>query len=108
MKIISLSNLTVDFGKTLKPHEFISMLRREVLDSYLRSRAESNGAVSIKALVTSLEVLSSPHAPYLVHYTINNSTQKPLAVDCIVGAYGANSKVAKSIHAGNYACAIAF
>ncbi|KAK3036169.1 hypothetical protein RJ639_029906 [Escallonia herrerae] len=108
MKIISPSNLTVDFGKTLKPHEFISMLRREVLDSYLRSRAESNGAVSIKALVTSLEVPSSPHAPYLVHYTVDNSTQKPLAVDCVVGADGANSKVAKSIHAGNYACAIAF
>ncbi|KAK3015522.1 hypothetical protein RJ639_005770 [Escallonia herrerae] len=108
MKIISPSNLTVDFGKTLKPHEFISMLRREVLDSYLRSRAESNGAVSIKALVTRLEVPSSPHAPYLVHYTVDNSAQKPLAVDCVVGADGANSKVAKSIHAGNYACAIAF
>ncbi|KAK3037769.1 hypothetical protein RJ639_030688 [Escallonia herrerae] len=105
MKITYPSNLTVDFGKTLKPHEFISMLRREVLDSYLRSRAESNGVVSTKALVTSLEVPSSPHAPYLVDYTVNNSTQKPLQS---IASSAQMALLAKSIHAGNYACAIAF
>lgn len=107
MKIISPSNLTVDFGKTLKPHEFISMLRREVLDSYLRSRAETKGATVLKALVTNLEVPTSAGAPYVVNYTTNNSRQS-LAVDVVIGADGANSRVAKSIHAGNYACAIAF
>ncbi|KAL9370470.1 hypothetical protein Peur_035610 [Populus x canadensis] len=56
MKIISPSNLTVDFGsKTLKSHEFIPMLRREVLDSFLRSRAQSNGAQFITGLVTDIE-----------------------------------------------------
>ncbi|KAL7174578.1 hypothetical protein ACSBR2_033761 [Camellia fascicularis] len=107
MKIISPSNLTVDFGKTLKPHEFISMLRREVLDSYLRSRAESSGATLLKALVTNLELPSSAGAPYVVHHTIGGS-RRSLAVDVVVGADGANSRVAKSIKAGNYACAIAF
>ncbi|KAK9279841.1 hypothetical protein L1049_013523 [Liquidambar formosana] len=107
MKIVSPSNLTVDFGKTLKPHEFIAMLRREVLDSFLRSRAEASGASLISALVTHLEIPSSPTSPYVVHYTMNNS-RRALAVDVVIGADGANSRVAKSINAGNYACAIAF
>lgn len=107
MKIISPSNLTVDFGKTLKPNEFISMLRREVLDSYLRSRAESSGTTLVTALVTSLEVPTSADAPYVVHYTTGGA-RRSLAVDVVVGADGANSRVAKAIHAGDYACAIAF
>ncbi|XP_057953731.1 geranylgeranyl diphosphate reductase, chloroplastic-like [Malania oleifera] len=107
MRIISPSNLIVDFGKTLKPHEFIAMLRREVLDSYLRDRAQFNGANLVSALVTRLEVPRSPSAPYVVHYTINNS-RRSLAVDVVIGADGANSKVAKAIGAGEYTCAIAF
>lgn len=108
MRIISPSNLAVDFGKTLRPDEFIAMLRREVLDSFLRSRAESRGANLISGLVTDLELpTSSLTAPYVVHYTANNARHS-LAVDVVVGADGANSRVAKSIKAGNYACAIAF
>ncbi|KAJ8766779.1 hypothetical protein K2173_008333 [Erythroxylum novogranatense] len=108
MKIISPSNVTVDFGsKTLKPQESIPMLRREVLDSFLRSRAQSNGAHLITGLVTNLELPSSPTKPYIVHHTINNS-KKTLAVDAVIGADGANSRVAKCIKAGDYNCAIAF
>ncbi|KAL2234139.1 UNVERIFIED_CONTAM: Geranylgeranyl diphosphate reductase, chloroplastic [Sesamum indicum] len=107
MKIISPSNLTVDFGKTLKPHEFISMLRREVLDNFLRLRAKERGATLIKALVTNIELPISEKSPYIIHY-ISNNTHSSLAVDVIVGADGANSKVAKSIKAGHYTCAIAF
>lgn len=107
MRIFSPSNLCVDFGKTLRPDEFIAMLRREVLDSFLRSRAESRGANLVSALVTDLEVPTSPAAPYVVHYTANNS-RRSLAVDVVIGADGANSRVAKSIHAGSYSCAIAF
>ncbi|KAK6140398.1 hypothetical protein DH2020_025855 [Rehmannia glutinosa] len=107
MKIISPSNLTVDFGKTLKSHEFISMLRREVLDNFLRLRAKEKGATLIKALVTNIELPLSEKSPYIIHY-ISNNTHGSLTVDVIVGADGANSKVAKSIKAGNYACAIAF
>lgn len=108
MRIISPSNHTVDFGsKTLKPHESIPMLRREVLDSFLRSRAISSGAQLIHALVTDIVVPDSSHSPYLVHYIAKNS-RKILAVDLIIGADGANSRVARSIKAGNYKCAIAF
>ncbi|KAI3445093.1 hypothetical protein Pfo_001758 [Paulownia fortunei] len=107
MKIISPSNLTVDFGKTLKPHEFISMLRREVLDNFLRLRAKDRGAILIKALVTNIELPISEKSPYIIHY-ISKNAHNSLAVDVIVGADGANSKVAKSIKAGNYTCAIAF
>ncbi|XP_071731790.1 uncharacterized protein [Rutidosis leptorrhynchoides] len=107
MKIISPSNLTVDFGKTLKSHEYISMVRREVLDSYLRSRAESKGVTLVKSLVTKLDVPTSPNQPYIIQYTVGNKI-KYLPVDVIVGADGANSRVAKAIDAGDYACAIAF
>nr|GEX55160.1 geranylgeranyl diphosphate reductase, chloroplastic-like [Tanacetum cinerariifolium] len=107
MKIISPSNLTVDFGKTLKPNEFISMVRREVLDSYLRTRSESKGANIVKALVTKIDVPDLYNQPYDIHYTVGNKMKK-LSVDVVVGADGANSRVAKAIHAGDYACAIAF
>ncbi|GJT57989.1 geranylgeranyl diphosphate reductase, chloroplastic-like protein [Tanacetum coccineum] len=107
MKIISPSNLTVDFGKTLKPNEFISMVRREVLDSYLRTRAESKGANIVKALVTKIDVPDLYNQSYDIHYSVGNKMKK-LSVDVVVGADGANSRVAKAIHAGDYACAIAF
>lgn len=109
MKIVSPSNLVVDFGKTLLPHEFIAMLRREVLDSFLRSRAESAGAALISGLVTKLEVPTSNNAPYVVHYVAGGEPRlERLAVDVVVGADGANSRVAKSIGAGDFASAIAF
>lgn len=83
------------------------MLRREVLDSFLRSRAQSCGADVVSGLVTDLKVPTSPGAPYVVHY-LSNDYQRELAVDVVVGADGANSRVAKSIGAGSYTCAIAF
>ncbi|KAK1433952.1 hypothetical protein QVD17_10870 [Tagetes erecta] len=107
MRIISPSNIITDFGKTLKSHEYVSMVRREVLDSFLRSRAESKGVTLVKSLVTSLDVPTSPNQPYIVNYTINNKL-KSLPVDVVVGADGANSRVAKAIHAGDYSCTIAF
>ena len=108
LRIFSPSNIAVDFGKTLKSHEFIAMLRREVLDSFLRSRAESAGATVVPALVTAVDLPPSPTAPYTVHYTVQNNSRRSLAVDVVIGADGANSRVAKSIGAGGYACAIAF
>ncbi|XP_059654485.1 geranylgeranyl diphosphate reductase, chloroplastic-like [Cornus florida] len=82
MKIISPSNLTVDFGKTLKPHEFISMLRREVLDSYLRSRAESNCASIIKALVVNTKEQQAKVAEYQVYGILSHTD----TLTCFYGA----------------------
>ncbi|WMV10657.1 hypothetical protein MTR67_004042 [Solanum verrucosum] len=107
MRIISPSSIVTDLSKTLKPHEFIAMLRREVLDSFLRQRAESSGTTLLKALVTNLMVLTSTREPYVIHYTMDNC-QHQLAVDDIIGADGANSRLAKSINAGNYTTAIAY
>ncbi|XP_051123138.1 uncharacterized protein LOC127246011 isoform X2 [Andrographis paniculata] len=107
MKIISPSNLAVDFGKTLRSGEFISMLRREVLDTFLRRRAEERGATLVKALVTKIDLPATENSPYIIHYVAGNVSQR-LAVDVVVGADGANGKVAKAIDAGEYTCAIAF
>ncbi|TKY57069.1 Geranylgeranyl diphosphate reductase [Spatholobus suberectus] len=108
LRIFSPSNIAVDFGKTLKPHEFIAMLRREVLDSYLRSRAHAAGATAVAGLVTGLDIPAAPAAPYTVRYTADGSSRRSLAVDVVIGADGANSRVARAIGAGDYACAIAF
>ncbi|KAK4750748.1 hypothetical protein SAY87_004230 [Trapa incisa] len=114
MKMISPSNVTVDIGRTLKPHEYIGMVRREILDAYLRDRAADNGAKVINGLFLKMDMPKGQNAPYLLHYTEYTGTKggigekKTLEVDAVIGADGANSKVAKSINAGDYECALAF
>jgi len=114
MKMISPSNREVDVGKTLKPHEYIGMTRREVLDSYLRERAIQHGAQPIHGLVTDIVLPKTDRDPYVICYSDftekGNGVGKPntLQVDMIIGADGANSRVAKVIDAGDYNYAIAF
>jgi hypothetical protein len=59
MKLISPSNKEVDIGDTLLPDEWIGMVRREVLDTYLRDRAISLGATAINGLVTEVTIPST-------------------------------------------------
>ncbi|KAL3638025.1 hypothetical protein CASFOL_018473 [Castilleja foliolosa] len=114
MKMISPSNVAVDIGRTLKPHEYIGMVRREVLDAYLRDRASTAGATVINGLFLKMDLPSTKSAPYVLHYTDYNAKtggageKKTLEVDAIIGADGANSRVAKGIGAGDYEYAIAF
>lgn len=114
MKMISPSNVAVDIGQTLQPHEYIGMVRREVLDSYLRDRAADSGANVINGLFLKMELPISPRDPYKLYYTSYDSKtggagdKKILEVDAVIGADGANSRVAKSIGAGDYEYAIAF
>ncbi|OWM65294.1 geranylgeranyl diphosphate reductase, chloroplastic [Punica granatum] len=114
MKMISPSNVAVDIGRTLKPHEYIGMVRREILDAYLRDRAAENGAKVINGLFLKMDLPGDRNAPYLLHYTEYNGTKggvgekKTLEVDAVIGADGANSRVAKSIGSGDYEYAIAF
>lgn len=116
MKMISPSNVAVDIGQTLKPHEYIGMVRREVLDNYLRNRASENGANVINGLFLKMDSPSPGNAtaPYVLHYTEYDGkvggvgVKKSLEVDAVIGADGANSRVAKSIDAGDYEYAIAF
>ncbi|GAA0176314.1 oxidoreductase [Lithospermum erythrorhizon] len=114
MKMISPSNVAVDIGQTLQPHEYIGMVRREVLDDYLRNRAAESGASVINGLFLKMELPNSSRDPYKLYYTAyENKTggsgeKKVLEVDAVIGADGANSRVAKSINAGDYEYAIAF
>jgi len=114
MKMISPSNVAVDIGRTLKPHEYIGMVRREVLDAYLRERAKENGANVINGLFMKMDIPKDNNSPYVLHYSsydnkVGGAGEKcTLEVDAVIGADGANSRVAKSIDAGEYEYAIAF
>ncbi|KAI3517526.1 hypothetical protein L1887_16741 [Cichorium endivia] len=48
---------------TLKPHEYIGMVRREVLDAYLRDRAAAAGATIINGLFFKMEKPTDKYAP---------------------------------------------
>jgi geranylgeranyl diphosphate/geranylgeranyl-bacteriochlorophyllide a reductase len=113
MKMISPSNIEVDIGQTLKKDEYIGMCRREVLDGFLRERAEKLGTTVINGTMYQLDLPSNNSEPYTLHYAdhSNGSTEgvmKTLKVDLVIGADGANSRVAKAIDAGDYNYAIAF
>ena len=113
MKMISPSNIEVNIGQTLKDDEYIGMCRREVLDGFLRDRAAKLGANLINGTVYQLDIPSNDRDPYVLHYAdhSNGSAQgemKTLKVDLVVGADGANSRIAKAIDAGDYNYAIAF
>jgi geranylgeranyl diphosphate/geranylgeranyl-bacteriochlorophyllide a reductase len=113
MKMISPSNVEVNIGQTLKEDEYIGMCRREVLDGFLRDRAAKLGAKLINGTVHGIELATGSSDPYTIHYADHSDgslegTAKSLQVDLIVGADGANSRVAKAIDAGDYNYAIAF
>lgn len=114
MKMISPTNVEVDVGKTLKPNEYIGMTRREILDKFLRDRAVGLGATAINGLVMKLEIPEGKDGKYILHYTDHGDVQngisspKTLEADLVIGADGANSRVAREIDAGDYNFAIAF
>lgn len=109
MKMISPTNREVDIGQTLAPDEYIGMTRREVLDTYLRDRAVSLGAKPINGLVTEIETTKSETGKYTIKYAnFEDNSKETMEVDYIIGADGANSRVAKAMGAGEYNYAIAF
>lgn len=115
MKMVSPSNVVVDVGHTLKQDEYIGMTRREILDDFLRQRAASNGAQLLNGLTMRVDVPgeNDKHQQYTVKYNSyegegSAGIARELQVDAVIGADGANSKVAKAIDAGEYDYAIAF
>lgn len=113
MKMISPSNIEVNIGDTLKDDEYIGMCRREVMDGFMRDRAARLGAKLINGTVYALDLPKSSSEPYTLHYTEHREDglvgdNKSLQVDLVIGADGANSRVAKAIDAGDYNYAIAF
>ncbi|MEL7225345.1 MAG: FAD-dependent monooxygenase, partial [Cyanobacteria bacterium J06576_12] len=113
MKMISPSNIEVNIGSTLKDGEYIGMCRREILDGFLRDRAEKLGAKVINGTVHKLQLPENDRDPYVLHYADHakeglQGEAKTLKVDMVIGADGANSRVARAIDAGDYNYAIAF
>jgi len=113
MKMISPSNREVDVGKTLNEREYIGMCRREVMDDFLRKRAAKLGANVVNGLMMRMEQPSGAEGPITIHYNSYEGESKvgepkALEVDVVIGADGANSRVAKEIDAGEYDYAIAF
>lgn len=89
------------------------MCRREVLDNYLRKRAQENGAKVLNGLFMGMEQKDGEEGAYTLNfnnYEAGGKVGKPetLEVDLVVGADGANSRVAREIDAGEYDYAIAF
>jgi len=112
MKMISPSNVEVDIGLD-REDEYIGMCRREVLDGFLRDRAAKLGAQLINGTVHKVEIPTSEQAPYVIHYADHSDGSLEgkactLKADVVIGADGANSRVARAIKAGDYNYAIAF
>lgn len=112
MKMISPSNREVDIN-LVNENEYIGMCRREVLDGFMRERAAKLGANLINGTVHKLEIPTQTNEPYTLHYSDHSEgntvgVAKTLKVDLVIGADGANSRVAKAIDAGDYNYAIAF
>jgi geranylgeranyl reductase len=113
MKMISPSNVEVNIGQTLNDDEYIGMCRREVMDGFMRDRAVKLGAKLINGTVNNLEIPKSDSEPYILHYADLSDgnpegVMRSLEVDLVIGADGANSRIAKAIDAGDYNYAIAF
>jgi geranylgeranyl reductase len=114
MTMISPTNKEVQIGSTLADDEYIGMVRREVLDSYMRDRAGEKGATLINGLFMGMTLPQNSKESYTLTYNdlgdaVNGKgTKKTLEVDVVIGADGANSRVAKEIEAGDYEYAIAF
>jgi geranylgeranyl reductase len=112
MKMISPSNREVDIHLDNNA-EYIGMCRREVMDAFLRDRAASLGTHLVNGLVTKIDTGAKRQGPYTLTYSDYAAGEatgetKTLEVDLIVGADGANSRVAKAMDAGDYNVAIAF
>jgi len=112
MTMISPTNKEVQIGSTLADDEFIGMVRREVLDDFLRQRAKKNGATVINGLFMGMTMPQSKTEPYVLTYNNldegSKGEKRTLEVDVVIGGDGANSRVAKAIDAGDYEYAIAF
>ena len=111
MRMISPSNREVDINLDDET-EYIGMCRREVMDAFMRERAAELGANLINGLVTNIDTGSNRQGPYKLEYSDysladKSPESKSIEVDLIIGADGANSRVAKAMDAGDYNVAIA-
>lgn len=112
MEMISPSNKVAEI-RIRNQGEYIGMCRREILDGFMRDRAARLGAKLINGTVHGLDIPKSEKDPYTLHYKDHadgnqQGNFKSLDVDVVIGADGANSRIARAIDAGDYNYAIAF
>lgn len=55
-------------SRTLSETEYIGMCRREVMDDFLRKRAEGLGAQLVNGLLLRMEQPEGPQGPITIHY----------------------------------------
>ena len=84
-----------------------------MFDDFLRRRAQSNGAALINGLFMSMDLPTSSTGSYTIQYNDYEAGEKvgvakTLEVDAVIGADGANSRVAKAFDSVEYDYAIAF
>ena len=115
MTMISPNNKEVQIGQTLKEDEFIGMVRRGVMDKYMRARSAKHGATLINGLMLSTKQPEQPDGSYIITYNdfgnqegnARKGVKTTLEVYMVIGSDGANSRLAKEIGAGDYEYAIA-
>lgn len=94
-RVVSPSGRCVAFpveGTTPGPHDYVAMVRREILDGFLRNRAQEQGATLIHGSVVRLYI--SPDKVEAV-YRDPQGRERMLTADVVIGADGAYSTTAK-------------
>lgn len=74
---------------------FVGMVNREAFDSFLRDRAAQAGALIVEARV---ETLDATELGAFVTFTTPDGRRKTVQPDCIIGADGVNSLVARKLN----------
>ncbi|MBX7218985.1 MAG: geranylgeranyl diphosphate reductase [Blastocatellia bacterium] len=74
------------------PNSYLGVISRETFDHFLRTRAAEAGAMVVEARVDSVEATERAAQ---VTITLPDGKQKSVMPDCIIGADGANSFIAR-------------
>jgi geranylgeranyl reductase len=85
--------------------DYVAMVRREVFDGFLRSRAQQRGAELLHAQLTGLRV--ERHGVTVSYRRMGDGSEQTITADAVIGADGAYSPTAKFLGLPNLPRAIA-
>lgn len=92
-------------GSVPSDDDYVAMVRREVLDGFLRERAVQRGAELIHGQMIGLRV--ERRAVYVTYRSMANGREYTLTADAVIGADGAYSPTAKFLGLPNLPRAVA-
>ncbi len=92
-------------GSVPSADDYVAMVRREVFDAFLRSRAQQRGAELIHAQLTGLRV--ERHGVTATYRRVGDGGEQSITADAVIGADGAYSPTAKFLGLPNLPRAIA-